>query len=202
MARRIYATRVPEEIDVGIFNAFPVDTEFCQPGKAFNIRGDPGYDLVKKGGTIVLSTASSEGPGFHYLMDVGMRLSYTLKKRVNLFKKLSERQFIVFSPNVSTAEVWEGYGDGTLLFNEWPKLLNYLSAKHGVGTHAVVFPCASLQCLRRTRRPNQRTPTVGAFKDLAGNPENRFFCNPQSGGSSLPVHADAQNVETQWTEYN
>jgi nickel-dependent lactate racemase len=145
MARRVYATDVPLNIDVGVFNSYPEDTEFLQCGKALNVWSDPDHDLVNRGGTIIVTTAASEGRGTHYLGDVGMRLFRKAEEHPALAKKMSGRQLIFFSPTVTSAEVTDRYSENTLFFNRWEPLLEELSKRHGSGTHAVVFPCCCLQ---------------------------------------------------------
>jgi len=145
MAKRVYATEVPSDIDVGIFNSYPEDTEFLQCGKALNVWIDPDHDLVKKGGDIVVTTAASEGRGTHYLVDVGMRLFQKADRRPSVAKKMAGRQLIFFSPTVTSAEVTNRYTSGASFFSEWQPLVQELSTRHGAGTRVVVFPYCSLQ---------------------------------------------------------
>lgn len=144
----VYGTTVPAEIDVGIFNAYPEDTEFLQCGKALNVWSDPDTDLVRKGGTIVIATAASEGRGVHYLFDEGMRLYVPPSARPAWLKKTAGRDVIFFSPNVPPAEVESTHGSAARLCNSWDAVIEQLAAKHGRSTRAVVFPCCALQYLR------------------------------------------------------
>lgn len=148
MAKKVYATEVPEDIDVGIFNAYPEDTEFLQCGKALNVWVDPDKDLVKKGGSIVVATAATEGRGTHYLMDVGMRLFQKADRRTAVAKKMAGRHLTFFSPTITAAEVRDRYDGDVLFFSKWNELIDGLSGSHGAGTHAVVFPYCSLQYLK------------------------------------------------------
>lgn len=145
MAKRVYATEVPSDIDVGIFNSYPEDTEFLQCAKALNVWIDPDHDLINKGGDIVVTTAASEGRGTHYLGDVGMRLFQKADKRPAVAKKMAGRQLIFFSPTVTSAEVTDRYTSGASFFSEWQPLVQELSTRHGAGTRVVVFPYCSLQ---------------------------------------------------------
>ncbi len=148
MAKRVYATEVPSDIDVGIFNAYPEDTEFLQCVKALNVWIDPDHDLVRKGGSIVITTAASEGRGTHYLGDIGMRLFQKADKRPSVAKKMAGRQLVFFSPTVTSAEVTARYTNGAAFFGKWEPLVQDLSTRHGSDTHAVVFPYCSLQYLK------------------------------------------------------
>ena len=149
LAKKIYATHSPQNIDVGVFNSFPEDTEFLQCLKAINIWADPDQELVRKGGTIVITTAATEGHGCHYLMDMGMRLHIKPYQHPAWANKLKDRRIVLFSPNITAADVRDGYPPGTHLFHEWDPLLKALSEWHGENTHAVVFPCCSLQYLKQ-----------------------------------------------------
>ncbi len=138
-AKEVYATEVPDNIDVGIFNAFPKDTDFIQCDQALNLWTDPKRDLVKKGGSVVITTAASEGRGCHFLYDVGMRL---FNKEDTIFPG---REFIIFCPNISTWEVYDFYPKSTKHFKKWTPLVKHLQKKHGPRTRAAVFPCGPLQ---------------------------------------------------------
>jgi nickel-dependent lactate racemase len=75
LARKVYVTEPPTDVDIGIFNAFPEDTELVQAQKALNVwTGNMSRRIVREGGAVVIATASSDGLGFHSLVDVGMRL--------------------------------------------------------------------------------------------------------------------------------
>jgi nickel-dependent lactate racemase len=149
LAEEVYATEVPQDIDVGIFNAYPEDSEFIQCGKALNVWVDPEKDLVKKGGTILVTTAASEGRGTHFLSDTGMRLDRLTILRPAMSKQIAGRRYGIFSPNTTKFDVLDRWGDGTFLFNDWPSMQKALSEWHGSGTHAVVFPYCSLQYLKQ-----------------------------------------------------
>jgi nickel-dependent lactate racemase len=146
-AERLYATRVPRDIDVGFFNAYPEDSEFIQSVKALNVWSDPNRDIVKPGGTIVLATAASEGRGTHYLTDVGMRLEGRPTNNPSFRRKLEGRTLMVFSPGASPHDCTDRFPPETFFSADWKAVLVALSARHGAGTHAVVFPCCSLQVL-------------------------------------------------------
>jgi len=148
MAKKVYATEVPADIDVGIFNSYPEDTEFLQCGKALNVWVNPDEDLVKKGGSIVVATAASEGRGTHYLMDMGMRLFQKADSRTSVAKKMAGRHLVFFSPTVTSAEASDRYANEVTLFNTWGPLVDGLTERHGPGTHAVVFPYCSLQYIK------------------------------------------------------
>ncbi|MGA2954453.1 MAG: nickel-dependent lactate racemase, partial [Thermodesulfobacteriota bacterium] len=69
LTRKVYITEAPTGVDIGIFNAFPEDTELVQAQKALNVwTGNLGRRIVREGGKVVIATASSDGLGFHSLM--------------------------------------------------------------------------------------------------------------------------------------
>lgn len=135
--------------NVGVFNSYPEDTEFLQCLKAINIWSDPEHDLVRKDGTIVITTAASEGHGCHLLMDKGIRLHTKMYQYPPWAKKLKGRRIVLFSPNITTSDVKDSFPRGTHLFHEWEPVARFLAECHGKGTHAVVFPCCALQYLKR-----------------------------------------------------
>lgn len=151
LARRVYATRVPDgTIDVGVFNAYPKDTEFIQAGNAFNVWADRDTDLVRRGGTLVLTTAGTEGRGFHSLADTHMRLDLPAHRRGPAARMFQDRRLVVFCPSVSPADVYDRYPADTVFCRKWQEVLDTLGMHHGPGTRAVVFPCGTLQLDERT----------------------------------------------------
>jgi nickel-dependent lactate racemase len=147
VARTIYATSAPPEADIGVFNAFPEDTELLQAGKALNVwTGNMQHSLVRPGGTVVIASASSEGLGVHSLSDRGMRLYRMVDHKAEVKAIFQDRQVIVLSPTCSRADLLERYPARTLLCHSWDDVLTHL--QHGSGSQSVsVFPNGSLQQL-------------------------------------------------------
>ena len=141
LAWRIYATKVPKDLDVAILNAYPKDTELFQASLALQLYASAKTGIVKKGGVIVITTASTEGGGFHSLEGYHMRL-YGYHDQS---KNLEDRTLCIFSPNVTPHEVRKYYSDSTLYFNEWNKLTAYLQERFPDQCSIGVFPCASIQ---------------------------------------------------------
>jgi len=148
-AQEVYVTPVPKDIDVAVFNAYPEDQEFLQCIKALNIWSDPDREVVKKGGTIVVTTAASEGNGCHYLGDFGMTLFRKAEERPNVAKIMAGRNLVFFSPNCQGFEVRGRFPEGTELYTDWNELIENVAKRHGKGTHAVVFPTGSLQFAKK-----------------------------------------------------
>jgi nickel-dependent lactate racemase len=136
-ARDIYATPVPDAVDVAVFNAYPKDTEFIMGFNALNPGYGIGERLVQAGGTVVITMAASEGYGCHSGMD---RYQFKYDASVSW-----QRRLIVYSPNVNQWDVDRLCPPGTLLFREAPALIRALSDLHPGRARAAVFPCGTLQ---------------------------------------------------------
>jgi len=146
LARRTYATRLPDRlVDVAILNAYPKDTELIQSPNAFNAFGEKGESRVlNEGGTAVVMTASSEGRGLHYLYDRGMKLytpAYEFPSHRELFRNYGT---IVYSPNLSEADLWEIYPKQTKLARQWDDVIRLLEDRYECPSVAV-FPFATMQ---------------------------------------------------------
>jgi len=145
LARRVYLTDAPLEADIGLFNAFPEDTELVQALKALNVwTGNISRRLVRKGGTVVIATASSEGLGFHSLADRGMRLYRKAGHKGEVKEIFHGRRVIVFSPTCSRSDLLEKYDENVLLCNSWREVLQQLTEARGSQTVSI-FPNGSLQ---------------------------------------------------------
>ncbi len=145
LARAVYVTEPPCDVDVGIFNAFPEDTELVQAQKALNVwTGNETCRLVREGGKVVVATASSDGLGFHSLADRGMRLYAPVGHRKSVSSIFGSRKIIVFSPNCSPKDLLERYPEQVIIRNTWGDVLEEL--KDGSSAQSVsVFPNGSLQ---------------------------------------------------------
>lgn len=145
LARKVYMTEAPGDADIGIFNAFPEDTELVQAQKGLNVwTGNETCRLVREGGKVVIATASSDGLGFHSLADRGMRLYRMVDRRKAVADILRGRKVIVFSPNCSRADLLERYPGQVIIRNTWEDVLEEL--KDGSRAQSVtIFPNGSLQ---------------------------------------------------------
>lgn len=146
-AQEVYATDVPYQMDIGVFNLFPKDTHMLQALNALNIWStrDPEKSLVRRGGAIVITMACTEGPGYHGLSDIGMRL-HTRRDKHGTFKDLLEgRKLIFFSPNLTEGDVYDHYPPEVLLFHDWQDVIRELEKDFGDGSRVAVYPSAPLQ---------------------------------------------------------
>lgn len=143
MAREAFATRVPKEpTDVGVFSAYPKDSEYLQIGMAFNVWRTAPKPLVHEQGTIVTCSASSEGPGFHSLIGPERRVASSGGFPAALF---APRDVAVFSPGVHAGELTPDATKGISMHQRWDDLVEELQRKHGSGTRVAVYPWSSIQ---------------------------------------------------------
>jgi nickel-dependent lactate racemase len=145
LARKIYVTEAPEDVDVGIFNAYPEDTELIQARKALNIwTGNMNRSLVREGGKVVIATASSDGLGFHSLVDPGMRMFRAVTDVKAYAGIFDGRKVVVFSPNCSPADLYTRYPRSAMIRNTWEDVLEEIK-DGGSGQTVAVYPNGSLQ---------------------------------------------------------
>ncbi len=147
MARRVYATQVPQGADIGIFNSFPKDTDMVQCTNALNLWQDSEIPLVKEGGVVIIATAGSEGKGYHGLSGKGMRLdTHKVKRNQHLARILQTRRRVLFCPTVNRYDVHDFFVWDMELFTRWGDLVAELSKSYPDTCRVVVFPCSTLQC--------------------------------------------------------
>ncbi len=145
LARKVYLTEAPCDADVGIFNAFPEDTELVQAQKALNVwTGNEACRPVREGGKVVVASATSDGLGFHSLADRGMRLYAPVSRRKALNNIFGGRKVILFSPNCSRSDLLERYPEEVILRNTWKDVLEELK-EGSSGQRVAIFPNGSLQ---------------------------------------------------------
>ena len=135
--KELYRTSIPENADVGIFNAFPKDTEFVQAGLATVPMSGTKKKLLKDGATVVICSASPEGLGWHSVLGPGTALAGKPAP--------PKRRTILFSPGINRWDAKMKHGEGYIFCKTWPEVLDVLKDSHGAGTRAVVFPCGALQ---------------------------------------------------------
>jgi len=141
LARKVYETKLAGEIDVAVCNAYPKDTDFMQSVNAFNALITAPAEVLKEDGTVVLTTASPEGRGYHSLHGRGMALEMAL----DVEKTFRGRELFVFSPNIAEQDVKVAYHEPVRLFRRWSKLVKALKRKHGRTCRVGIFPCGPLQ---------------------------------------------------------
>lgn len=150
-ARGVCSTEVLAGLDVAVCNAYPKDTDFMQAVNAFNVLITAPSDMVKEDGTVVLTTAGTEGWGYHSLHGKGMPLEVAL----NVEEAFGGRDLLVFSPNTAGSDINTGYPGPVRAFRKWGALVKALKRKHGERCRVGIFPCGPLQ-LAAGYDPNNR----------------------------------------------
>lgn len=142
----LYGTSMPAAgtVDVGVFSAFPKDTELCQAGLALVPLGSCPHDPIAAGGTVVIASACPEGLGWHSVLGPGTALRAPPQPPAH--------RTLVFSPGVNRYDCQALYGEHVGLFREWEELIGQLEAIHGGGPRVSVFPAGALQ-MAATRDP-------------------------------------------------
>jgi nickel-dependent lactate racemase len=146
-ARKAYRTVVPAGADVGIFNAFPKDTELLQALNSLTPWNPTAgrQDVVRDGGTIVVITAASEGHGWLGLINPGGPLHQRRDKNAIYRAMLNGRALYFLSPNLSQADLQDHYPPEVKVMPDWESLRAVLQARHPEKATVAFFPCGPLQ---------------------------------------------------------
>lgn len=147
LACGVYATAASSDLDVGIFNAYPKDTDLIQASNAFNPYLSTEEPIIKRNGAIVITTASVEGEGYHSLEGPGMRLFEYVDKIPFIHDALEERTVYLFSPHLTEQQVHKCYSSSVIFFDEWGKLIEHLRDRFSPECKVGIFPCASTQLI-------------------------------------------------------
>ena len=137
MGKDLYATPLPEEVDIAIFNAFPKDNELMQASMATIPSRSGKNNLIKDDTTIVIASAAPEGLGYHTIYGPGCELAGK--------PSTPRHRTFIFSPNVNRWDVLGKFGDGYGFCRSWDDVINALQKHHGAGSRVAVFPCGSIQ---------------------------------------------------------
>ena len=140
-AKKVYRTEKTENLDVGVFNCYPKDTELIQAENAFMYLHSAGIEAVKEGGTVVVASACSEHVGEHGLFEPGGLLYRKPVKKAFL----KNRHLIFFSENLTREQFHQIYWEGYDFCAAWDEVVQTLKSRHGEECKAGVFPCASIQ---------------------------------------------------------
>ncbi len=144
-ARRYYATPLVRDADVVVLNDFPKDTEYSQIGTVYCGLGKSMRECVAlPDGSVVLTTAASEGAGYHALFGPGMELFAPHDLNVPP-KELRGSPHYLFSTGVTELDIRKYFSGRPMpVFGEWGSLLDAIRAKHGTARVAV-YTHASMQ---------------------------------------------------------
>jgi lactate racemase len=139
IAQRVYSTSAPEDADVCVVSAYPKDNEFLQYSTAYAPLLSAPRPLVRRGGTVVVACAGSEGQGFHALFGPGMKMWHGASMPGN------DAELVLFSPGIRPGDLEPEVRANAALFATWEDTVRWLAAKHGRQATVSVFPSAVTQ---------------------------------------------------------
>lgn len=136
LGRALYRSPLPAApVEVGVFGAFPKDTELLQaPLALVPLHGRS--EVLAPGASVVIATASPEGLGWHSVLGPGTQLAGRPSARPGT---------IVFSPGCNRWDVRAKFGDDALHVADWGEARAELLRRHGDRARAAVFPAGALQ---------------------------------------------------------
>lgn len=137
LGKEMYATPIPDEFDIGVFNAFPKDTELCQAPLAMVPLNGSKKKPLKDSSTIVICSACPEGFGWHSVLGPGTALGGKPGKRKN--------RTVVFSPGVNKWDIIAKFGEDAIHCKTWPEVTAVLKEAHGDQARVAVFPTGAMQ---------------------------------------------------------
>lgn len=144
-AWEVMSTPLPSEpVDIGVFNQYPKDTEFMHLGHALHVVNSAPRPIVKRGGTMVILSASSDGFGFHSLEAPGMRHGPT-----GPHPMFEPYRVVVMCPNINRAQLPPSLPETTRLVPDWESVVATLNEYHPRGGMVAVFPCGAIQVAER-----------------------------------------------------
>lgn len=132
-AREAYATPIRKDANIVIANAYPLDVSLQHAGK-----GSWPLKSVKDGGIKIITSAATEGYGYHRLF---------LKNR----RPLAERTFdnsdmVLFSPNLIADEAYRVFPKSSIFFSKWYELMDEIMPRcDEKNTKVAIYPCATIQ---------------------------------------------------------
>ena len=145
LAREAWLTEAPRLADIGVFNAYPKDTDAMQSLNALNptwVSGDP---VVRPEGAVVITTASPEGAGIHSQGGFGMRGHKDYNLWLGEATVFRNRKLILYSPNLTSVEVQHVFPPGCIVYNNWGRVIEALRESLPGNLRVAVFPVASFQ---------------------------------------------------------
>jgi nickel-dependent lactate racemase len=135
--RTFYKMGVLNKSEILIANSYPLDLELIQAQATFWTVSE----ATKKDGVVGISTAASEGLGYHLFFEKLRRRRRKGEKEEFGFGE--ERRLIVFSPNIGSATVKHIFPKAESV-KTWNEVLEELKT-YGRRLEATVLPSASIQ---------------------------------------------------------
>lgn len=138
-AGQVYGVPDTPPADIGIINAYPMDIDLFQSPKALSASG--GATTVRKGGAILLAAACTEGVGYHIWAGRGGR-GWSGRRRL-LPPHLADRRVLLYSPNLSPAQVEGTLVDDVSFFSEFEEAIEALTRDYA-SPRVNLFPQGAL----------------------------------------------------------
>ena len=158
-AEQVYATPVAGPADAVLLNAYPKDTELIQVVNAANALSAAKTPVLRDGGVAVITTAASEGPGYHALAGPGGRMSQRSPHPI-----LAKRPTILFCPHGRTADLPPSLPAGTVCCRDWSEVVRWVEARVGPSPSMTVFGEGSLQIPVPAGSPAVPEPQLAGVK--------------------------------------
>ena len=142
-ARQFYSTALKDNApyDLLILNAYPKDTELLQAENALIPIKSSSHELLKEEGLVLVTSACSEGLGYHGLFGP----KGVLYRKPKPLRFLNKRLLLFFSPNITEDQFKQIFYDNYLFFDDKISLQNYLTKNLPKKARVGIFPYASLQ---------------------------------------------------------
>lgn len=126
LARRVYSLGDVPPADIAIINAHPLDIDLFQSPKALAMNG--GSPTAREGGAVLLTSACPEGVGFHAWAGKGGRGWSGLRHM--LPAQLSNRRLLLYSPNLSPAQVRSTVAEEVRFFDDFEEAVDVLAGEY------------------------------------------------------------------------
>jgi len=132
-AESVYATPVPAPADAVICNAYPKDTELIQVNNAVNVLSAARTPVLRPGGVVIITTAASEGAGWHALANPGGRMYDRPPLDV-----LAKHPVLVYCPHGRQEDLPPSLPKGSVLLRDWPAVV--------AAAERVIGPAPTVNC--------------------------------------------------------
>lgn len=162
LAADAYWTQVHGNPEVAVLNAYPMDTDLFQAGKALGVLKD-----LLRIRVVVLLAACPDGFGYHALCGPGGRFNQQEPNRVQ--EVLAGKRLIVCSENVKLHDVRKKFSSTAVLCRTWTEAVDAVEKNLGRRfVDALVFPAATIQMTSRAVQSVAATKPIGTRMQVMG----------------------------------
>jgi nickel-dependent lactate racemase len=143
--QRVHRFEIREKFDVVILNAYPKDTDLMQASNTFTAYLLSNNNFIYDDGAIIITTACSEGIGYHSLMSPGMSLFSYADEVPFVREVVGNKELCLFSPNLNSFSVSHHFSNKVKFFKNWTEAIDRLKQKYGDKCRIAILPYAPLQ---------------------------------------------------------